>query len=133
MKIFIFLILTISLWACTGQEMEMQQAKKTAETAINLIGKEKFDELASYYSEDFSKSEPIPDRNKKLSLIIETTGPNQNFELLDSIIENNIGEESKITLKYKVNHTNVPTFETYKIGFEAGKYVITGIDIQISN
>lgn len=133
MKIIIFISLAIGLWACTGKEMDIKQAKKTAETAINLIGNEKFDELATYYSEDFSNSEPKEDRLKKFSLIIATTGPSQSFELLDSIIENNVGEDSRITLKYKVNHANVATSETYKIGLEAGKYVIAGIDIQTSN
>jgi len=131
MKTFIFLLLAIGLWACTGQEMDIKQAKKTAETAINLIGNQKFDELATYYSEDFSSSEPKEDRIKKFTLIIGTTGPSNNFELLDSTVENNIGEDSRITLKYKVNHTNVSTFETYKIGYESGKYVIAGIDIQV--
>ena len=131
MKTFIFIILAVGLWACTGQEMDMKQAKKTAETAINLIGNQKFGELATYYSEDFSSSEPKEDRIKKFTSIVETTGSSNSFELLDSIVENNIGEDSRITLKYKVNHANITTFETYKIGYESGKYVIAGIDIQV--
>lgn len=133
MRKILFVLLTSCLWACTGTDMKMQEAKKTAETAINLIGNKKFDELATYYSEDFSVSETKEDRNRKFALLVETIGSLQSFEITDSITENTIGEESRITLKYKVIHSNITTLETYKIGKERGKYVIAGIDIQMNN
>jgi hypothetical protein len=51
---------------------------------------------------------------------------------VDSTSENNMGEESRVVLKYKVIHSRLTTLETYKITKESGNYVIAGIDIQMA-
>ncbi len=133
MKNFTFIILiTIFLYACAGQDMETGKAKKAAETAIGLIGNEEFEKLADLYSNDFSTSEPKEVRLQKFKQIIDATGPVQDFELTDSTSESEIGEESRITLTYKVKHSRLNTIETYKISKESGNYVIAGINIQMA-
>lgn len=133
MNKLIFIFSAIILWSCTGQEMEIKEARITAEKAINLIGNKNFDELATLYSEDFSNSEPKEERINKFTQIADATGATESFELTDSLSESNMGEESRITLTYKVKHAKLTMLEKYKIGKENGKYVIAGIDIQMSN
>jgi hypothetical protein len=129
----LFILMGILLCACTGQDMEMSEAKKTAETAINLIGGGEFDKLSEMYSTDFGASEPKEVRLQKFTQIIEATGPVQSFELKDSVAANEIGEESRITLTYNVKHSKLNTVETYKISKESGNYVIAGINIQLAD
>ena len=133
MNKLIFIFLAFILWSCTGQDLDMKEAKNTAEKAIILIGDKNFDELATLYSEDFSNSEPKEERNNKFIQIIDATGATESFELTDSVSESNMGEESRIILTYKVKHTKLTMLEKYKIGKENGKYVIAGIDLQMSN
>ena len=131
-KITFFLFVCIALWSCAGKDMEMSEAKRTAETAMNLISNEDYDKLSELYSTDFNNSESKEVRIQKFKQIIEATGSVQDFKLIDSSSVNEIGEESRITLSYHVQHSKISTFETYKIGLESGKYVIAGIDIQMS-
>lgn len=132
MKVKYVPIFIAFLFSCTGSELNMEQAKSAAETAINLVSNKEFDKLTEMCSEDFSKSEPKEVRLQKFKKIIEATGPAENYVLTDSIIFNEIGEESRITLTYKVKHTKLNTLETYKIGKESGNYVIAGINIQMA-
>ena len=132
-KLTFLLLIAISFWECTGIDMEMDKAKSTAEKAITLIGNEEFEKLTELYSTDFSASEPKDVRLEKFKKIIDATGPVISFELADSNMVSEIGEESRITLIYNVKHTNLNTVETYKIGKESGDYVIAGISIQMAD
>ena len=131
-KFTFILLVSILLFSCTGQDMDMDKAKSTAVTAINTIGNGEFEKLAELFSTDFSNSEPKEVRLQKFKQIIDATGPVQSFELIDSTSVSEIGEESRITLSYSVKHTHLNTIETYKIGKESGIYVIVGIDIQMT-
>lgn len=107
----------------------MSAAKKTAESAIQLIGDKKFDGLAALYTKDFNDSEPKETRELKLKQIIEAVGNVMEYKLTDSTQVNNTGEESRIVLKYKVKHSKLSTTETYTIMKDEGKYLLSNIDI----
>ncbi len=127
----LFFILTLStLISCTGEKLDMNAARKTAETAIQLIGDQKFKEVSKLYSPEFMEGEPAEVRENKFSKIIEVIGNTEEFSILDSSRLNS-EEINRIVLKYKVKHSNATTTETYTIVKEEGNYLLA--DIFITN
>jgi len=129
MKHLLLALSFFTLAACMNEKLDMAAATKTAESAIQLIGDEKFDDLSQLYTKDFSNSEAKEEREKKFDQIIKVTGKTIAYNLTDSIIENNTGEESRLILKYKVKHANTSTTETYTVVKEEGKYLLSNIYI----
>ncbi|MEI8231478.1 MAG: hypothetical protein WCG32_02770, partial [Actinomycetes bacterium] len=84
MKKIIFVIALSSLFSCTGEKLDMNAARKTAESAIQLIADEKYDELSKLYTPDFRDGEEKKLKELKFSQIIHIIGKMQEYSLLDS-------------------------------------------------
>jgi len=130
MKKIIFVIALSSLFSCTGEKLDMNAARKTAESAIQLIADEKYDELSKLYTPDFRDGEEKKLKELKFSQIIHIIGKMQEYSLLDSS-RVTTDEVNRIVLKYKVKHENAETTETYTVAKEEGSYLLA--DIYITN
>jgi hypothetical protein len=131
-KIFILILIagTQLLSSCGSDKLDMAEAKKTAESAINYMGNKKFDDLYNLYTNDFAHSERKEVREAKINEIITVIGAVENYTLIDSVAQDNFGEESNILLTYQVKHANLTSKELFTIILEDGKYLIAKIDIQ---
>ena len=130
MKKILFVIIVSSLFSCSSEKLDMNSAIKTAESAIQLIGAEKFDELSKLYTPDFREGEAKEVKEKKFSEIMKVIGKPVEYAILDSS-RTLMDEVNRIVLTYKVKHENATTTETYTIAKEEGSYLIA--DIYITN
>ena len=130
MKKTIFVIALSFLFSCAGEKLDMNAARKTAETAIRLIGDEKYDELSKLYTPDFRDGEEKKLKELKFAQIIKIIGKTEEFSIKDSS-RITTDEVNRIVLTYKVKHANAITTETYTIAREEGNYLLA--DIYITN
>ncbi len=67
------------LFSCAGEKLNMNAALKTAESAIQLIGDEKYEELAKLYTPDFRDGEEKKLKELKFAQIIKIIGKTEEF------------------------------------------------------
>ncbi len=131
MKKLIILIASAQLLSsCGSEKLNTAEAKKTAESAIEYMGKKKYDDLYKLYTNDFAHSESKEVRESKINEIITVIGAVENYTLIDSVAQENFGEANNLLLTYQVKHTNLTSKELFTIIVEDGKYLIAKIDIQ---
>ena len=83
-----------------------------------------------YFVFRIAHSERKEVREAKINEIITVIGAVENYTLIDSVAQDNFGEESNILLTYQVKHANLTSKELFTIILEDGKYLIAKIDIQ---
>ncbi len=129
-KLFIVALL-FTFFSCSKNEMDLAKAKETAENCLNTIAKEDYTKVRNeYYSNDLGGAEPAEELDSKFKKLKEVTGDLQSFELKESSISAEMGEETKAVLTYSVKHARVTTIEKFTIIIENGKYKIAGHDIK---
>lgn len=122
---------TFILFSCAGDKIELPKAKECAENCLNAIAKEDYTKVRmEYYSNDLGGAEPAAELESKFKKLKEVTGYMQSFELKESSISAEMGEEAKALLTYEVKHTRVTTTEKFTIIIENGKYKISSHDIK---
>ena len=132
MKIKLFIVaLIFTFFSCAKNEIDLAKAKECAENCMTTIAKEDYTKVRSeYYSNDLGGAEPAEELDNKFKKLKDVTGDLQSFELTESAISSEPGEETKAVLTYTVKHTKVNTIEKFTIVIESGKYKVTGHDIK---
>jgi len=123
-------ILLILLVSCGGQKMELDKAKTTAETLIEVIKAEQFDKFPDIYSKDFfqniTQQQWIDDLNK----LKEILGSIDSYTLTETNFEHNIDKPDDIVLVYEIQHSKFKSHQTFTIIIEDGKYKVFGQHIK---
>lgn len=129
MKKILFVLTAITLFSCSADKMELPKAKANVEGLLQKIDSEQFSEVADYYAADFNAGEPEEARAAKFRKLKSAMGGITKMELVNSKSEANIGEESKITLTYKVTRTKIISLETFVLLQEEGDYKVAAHSI----
>lgn len=119
-------ILLIFLASCSGNPLELNKAKAVSEDLIITIKDERFDNFADHYTKDFFQE--ITDKQwiEDLKKVKELLGPIESYQLTETNIENNIGEESDIVLVYDIQHSKFKSHFILTIVIEDGKHKVRG-------
>ena len=133
MKKAVFLILFISLFACSSDKLEISKAKIVAENLIKTIDQEQYSEISKFYTKNFNDSEPIEQRTQKFKELKIAKGALINYKLTDSVNEAKFAEDSRIILTYQIKFTNLTTSETFTIVKDEGEYRVSGHNIKSIN
>ena len=132
MKIKLFIVaLFFALVSCSGDKLDMAQAKTAAEGCLTAIDKEEYPKVISdYYASELGSAEPAEELTNKFKKLKEVTGPMQSFEFKEGVSSAEMGQESAAVLTYSVKHERVTTTEKFTIIIESGKYKVSSHDIK---
>src|SRR5579872_199677 len=127
MKIKLFMIAVIfALVSCKGEKPEIDKAKTAVEACLKAIDKGEYAKVKTeYYSTEFGSGETEEELSGKFKKLKEVTGDMQSFEVKESSLNEEPGEDAKIILVYAVKHARVTTLEKFVVIIEEGKYKIT--------
>jgi hypothetical protein len=134
MKKVIILLLTITLFnACSSDKLEISEAKKAAENLIQELDKGNYNNLATYFTDNYNaaeSSEKLIEKYKKLKDILGTV---TSVLLTDSVLEEKTGEESKWVLTYVVQHTKINSQEIFSVVKEGDAYKVADHSVESKN
>ncbi|MGZ3864322.1 MAG: hypothetical protein ACXVPN_04035 [Bacteroidia bacterium] len=122
--------LTFILLSCAGEKMELPKAKEVAEACLTAIDKGDYAKVKSEYYSDALATASADEIDAKFKKLKEVTGDMQSFELTESAVNNNAGEEPSVVLSYNVKHAKINTVEKFVIVLEGSKYKISLHDVR---
>jgi hypothetical protein len=122
--------LAFALFSCSSEKMELPKAKEVAEACLNAIAKEDYAKVKGEYYSDALGAASADELDSKFKKLKDVMGEMQSFELTDSAVNNNSGEEPNVILTYTVKHSKVTTTEKFVIIIEGSKYKIMMHDIR---
>jgi len=124
-KIALALLSSLLIIRCSVAKLDMNAAKETVENCLKAIDKGDYAAVKStYYSTEFVQSESEEKLAEKFNKLKEVTGKMQSYELKESKVESEAGEEECIKLVYDVKYERVTTHEDFVIIIEGGKHKI---------
>jgi hypothetical protein len=89
-------------FACTTDKIDDSLAKQKAETFLKAIIDSNYQVAEKSYTVNFQKSEPFQNRVLKFNQLRKLTGPIYSIQLVQIINEQKVGEESSVTLVYRL-------------------------------
>ena len=133
MKKLILLISILSLWACSTDKLDTEKGKAAVEILIRKIDREEYKDLSPLYSDDFNAGESLEARTEKFKKLRQALGEVQSLELTEAKNEAVPGDESKLTLTYKIKRSRISSVETFVVILEDGKYKVFDHSIRADN
>ncbi|MGZ3866394.1 MAG: hypothetical protein ACXVNR_08315, partial [Bacteroidia bacterium] len=111
----LIVILALFLFSCAGEKIELPKAKEVAEACLTAIDKGDYAKVKSEYYSDVLATGSADELDNKFKKLKEVTGDMQSFELTESLVNNNAGEEPSVILSYNVKHAKVNTVEKFVV------------------
>jgi hypothetical protein len=130
MKKLLLIVTILSFVACSSGNLEVSPAVEKVESLIKVIDKEKYKEASEYYTEQFNSSESFEARSAKFKQLKDVLGNIVEIKLVDTLMNENSGEEASLSLTYRIKHDRLTTVEVFTVVKEEGKYKVSGQSIK---
>ena len=113
MKLNSYLILLLLLSSC-ALKVNQEEAKKTAESLLEDIKQDRYENLDKYYTDLSNESEPLEKKILRFKQLQEVTGRIKSYELMSANEEYDSDKGlNQLTLKYKVFCEKVTVMQTF--------------------
>lgn len=124
-KVLILVTAVLAFVACSPEKPDAEKAKKVVEECLNAIDKGDIKTVREqYYTSEFVSAESEEELADKFKKLRDITGEMTGFEVMESVVETEMGEEACVRLSYKVKHARVTTREDFVVVIEGGKHKI---------
>jgi len=126
MKTAIILAVCVALLtSCSLEKPNVEKARAVAEACLKAVDKGDYKTVRDeYYTSEFVKAETEEQLAGKFNKLKEITGALKEYELTESKLETEMGEEACVKLTYSVQHERVTTREEFVVVVEDGKHKI---------
>ncbi len=130
MRNLLVIIVVLLLTACDSDQLETGKAKQCAESYLNALKVNNFDDAEKYYSTDDFYSEATQTRSEKIEELATSIGKVISYSLTDSAFVEIKGEPSGISLTYKVENEKINSTQIFIIQKEGSDYKIISQDVK---
>lgn len=130
MKYLFSLSLFLLVISCKEKPLDVETAKKVAETLISKADKGDWENIADLYTAEFNASETPDVKTQKLMRLNEALGKVKSVEFLSSTDVAEFGRPREMVLKYRVIHERVTSIEIFTIQEDEGGYKVSAHSVE---
>lgn len=124
-KLFFAAASALLLAGCSLEKPNAESARQTVEACLKAIDKGDVKAVREeYYTSEFVNAESEEELTEKFRKLQEVTGKMTGFEISESTVESELGEEACVRLTCIVKHERVNTREEFMVVIEGGKHKI---------
>jgi hypothetical protein len=124
-KLLAFASVALLFASCSLEKPNVEKAKEVAEACLQAVDKGDIKTVREeYYTSEFVQAESEAELTEKFKKLRDLTGPITSFEVKESALETEQGEEACVKLTYAVKHERVTTREEFLVVIEGGKHKI---------
>lgn len=124
-KLFIAAASALLLAGCSLEKPNAESARQVVEACLRAIDDGDVKAVREeYYTSEFVSAESEQELKEKFRKLQDVTGKMTGFEVTESVLESEMGEEACARIACVVKHERVNTREDFVVVIEGGKHKI---------